>query len=161
MPDIKQILPGLARFTIPFPRDPRRVVNSFVLTAGRDAVLIDAAWDVPEAFEALEATLALGGLGPKDVRTVLITHLHPDHLGLAGRLSKLGAKIGYHPAEEMVMLPRLRRLKQFRGHTLLWERLNGAPPDNDPAITSLSVVEATLQDVPHPDLPLEGGETIY
>ena len=50
---VTDILPGLVRFTVPFPEDPRRKVNSYLFTAGREALLLDAAWDVPEAEEAL------------------------------------------------------------------------------------------------------------
>jgi glyoxylase-like metal-dependent hydrolase (beta-lactamase superfamily II) len=159
-PDVTQILPGLARFTIPFPKDPKRKVNSFVFTAGREALLLDASWDVPEALEGLEAALQLSGLGLAAVSAVVITHLHPDHLGLAGRLSSLGARVGYHPAEEMVLLTRFRRLEEFRAHTSLWERLNGYPKDADPVFSGIATVEGTLHEVPHPDLPLEGGETL-
>src|ERR687887_378219 len=120
------------RFTVPFPGDPKRHVHSYVITAGREALLLDAAWDVPEAEEALKATLERSGLGLEAVRTVVITHLHPDHLGLAGLLHKLGASVGYHPADVMVLLSRFRRLEEFREHILMWERLNGAPDDIEP-----------------------------
>lgn len=177
-PDVTQILPGLVRFTVPFPRVPEegqapdrsaagarrpetvRKVNSFLFSAGREALLLDAAWDVPEAVEGLEAALALSGLGLDGVRTVLITHLHPDHIGLAGRLRRLGARVGYHPAEAMVLLTRYRRLEEFQEHTVLWEELNGYPKQGGTPFANLSLLEGTLQDVPKPDLPLDGGETI-
>src|SRR5215210_9054818 len=91
-PNVTQILPGLARFTVPFPEEPRRNVNSFVFTAGADALLLDASWDVPDAREGLQAALALSGLKPASVSLVAITHLHPDHIGLAGRLRRHGAR---------------------------------------------------------------------
>ena len=159
-PNITQILPGLRRFTIPFPRDPRRNVNSFLFSVDGEALLLDASWDVPEALESLETALEQSGLGLEAVRTVLITHLHPDHLGLAGRLRKLGARVGYHPAEAMVLLTRFRRLAEFREHTLLWERLNGAPAEAESSFSNISGVEGSLGEAPHPDLPLEGGETV-
>jgi glyoxylase-like metal-dependent hydrolase (beta-lactamase superfamily II) len=158
--DIRQILPGLVRFTVPFPGDPRRNVNSFIFAAGGEALLLDASWDVPEALENLETALEGNGLGLQAIGTVVITHLHPDHLGLAGRLRALGARIGYHPAEAMVLLTRFQRLDEFREHTQLWERLNGYPADSESAFSGIAAVEGTLGEVPRPDLPLQGGETL-
>jgi glyoxylase-like metal-dependent hydrolase (beta-lactamase superfamily II) len=158
--DITHVLPRLVRFTVPFPGDPKRKVNSFLFMADREALLLDASWDVPEALDSLEAALKIGGLGMGSVRTVVITHLHPDHLGLASRLRSHGARIGYHPAEAMVMLTRFRRLDEFREHSRLWERLNGHPVDSESALSGIAAVEGTLSEVPHPDLPLEGGERL-
>lgn len=159
-PDVAQIRPGLTRFRIPFPNAPRRTVNSYVFTAGGEALLLDASWDVPEAWAGLEAALAPAGLGPEAVRTVVITHLHVDHLGLAARLRSMGARIAYHPAEEMVFLSRYQRLEEFRRDTELWERLNGAPEGAASAFAGIDAVADTLDVVPDPDLPLEGGETL-
>ena len=158
--DIAEILPGLTRFRIPFPNAPRRNVNSYVFTADGEALLLDAAWDVPESWEGLEAALATAGLGPKAVRTVVITHLHPDHLGLAARLRGLGARIAYHPAEEMVFLSRYQRLAEFRSDTELWERLNGTPEGAASSFAGIDAVADTLDVVPDPDMPLMGGETL-
>ena len=181
--EVTEILPGLVRFTVPFPpaadedrppakppapgtstpaarRETVRKVNSFVFTAGSDALLLDASWDVPDAREGLQAALALSRLKPAAVSLVAITHLHPDHIGLAGRLRRHGARVAYHPAEEMVLLSRFRRLDEFREHTMLWERLNGAPDDLVPTFSSIAAVEDTLSAVPHPDLPLAGDETL-
>jgi glyoxylase-like metal-dependent hydrolase (beta-lactamase superfamily II) len=159
-PDVSQVLPGLFRFIVPFPHDERRKVNSFLFVANGEALLLDASWNTPPALEALEATLALSGLGLEAVRTVVITHLHPDHLGLAGRLRRLGARIGYHPAEAVVLLTRYRRLAEFRAHSLFWERLNGSPIDEFPSPGNGERDDTSLREVPEPDLPLEGGERL-
>lgn len=157
---LNQILPGLVRFTIPFPQDPRRTVHSYLLASRGEALLLDAAWDVPDAAAALEAALAEHGLENSALRTVLITHLHPDHIGLAERLRARGARIGYHPAEEISLGFRYRRMEEFRQQTALWERMNGHPETAEPVFDSLAVVGDRLAGVPRPDLPLAGGETI-
>lgn len=157
---VAEILPGLLRFTVPFPDDPRRSVHSYVLVAGREALLVDAAWDTAGARAELVAALATRGLEPAAVRTVVITHLHVDHFGLAGHLRRLGARIGYHHADVMTLLCRYRRMDEFRAHSLYWERLNGYPDDNYPSLSSIEAVEHTLLDVPEPDLSLEGGEVL-
>ncbi|MFJ1597129.1 MBL fold metallo-hydrolase [Streptomyces sp. NPDC088261] len=44
-------------------------------------------------FAGLETLLARLGRTPADIRTVLLTHAHPDHTGLAERLRRAGAEI--------------------------------------------------------------------
>ncbi len=58
-------------------------VNVFALDDGDSWTLIDTAIGTPRAKAAMEAALA-GPLGGKPVRRVLVTHHHPDHIGLAG-----------------------------------------------------------------------------
>lgn len=77
-----------------------RYLLAYVLEIPDGLAFIDAGWPSEEAWQAL--TQALEGIGyrPKDVRTVLATHIHSDHYGLAGRLRDAsGAHIGMHPAD--------------------------------------------------------------
>jgi glyoxylase-like metal-dependent hydrolase (beta-lactamase superfamily II) len=46
---------------------------------------------------ALKAGLAKHGFQPKDITDVLLTHIHLDHAGAAGWLSRQGAHIHVHP----------------------------------------------------------------
>ena len=46
---------------------------------------------------ALQAGLAQYGLSPQDITDVLLTHIHLDHAGAAGWLSRQGARIHVHP----------------------------------------------------------------
>ncbi|MCC7105634.1 MAG: MBL fold metallo-hydrolase [Chloroflexi bacterium] len=154
------IQPDVVRFTVEFPDDPRRHVHSFLLFAGDEALLIDASWDTPEGHAALEAALATRGLGPEAVRTVLITHLHADHVGLAARLQRLGARILYHPGDEITMRSIYQHVEEFRGHTRVWEELNGGPPDLGLIMSRSPLISEKLKAVPEPDQRLRGGEVI-
>src|SRR5439155_12582671 len=46
-------------------------------------LLIDTGWNMPESFAALEQGLADHRVQWADIRTLLLTHLHPDHVGNA------------------------------------------------------------------------------
>ncbi|MBI2962224.1 MAG: MBL fold metallo-hydrolase [Deltaproteobacteria bacterium] len=67
--------------------------NQYLL-GGRRVTLIDAALGVGPNLDALRAELeAFGGV----VERILITHIHPDHLGGALELrAALGARLGMH-----------------------------------------------------------------
>ncbi len=53
------------------------------LIAGDPLTLVDTGIGTPEAMEALEAGLAQHGARVADVRQVVLTHKHADHIGLA------------------------------------------------------------------------------
>ncbi|WP_410871536.1 MBL fold metallo-hydrolase [Nocardia sp. A7] len=64
-------------------------VNMVLLREGRDLTLIDAGWYGDAAL--IEATIAALGHRPEDIRAVLLTHAHLDHVGA---LNHLQAKYG-------------------------------------------------------------------
>jgi glyoxylase-like metal-dependent hydrolase (beta-lactamase superfamily II) len=40
------------------------------------------------------------GIGWRDIRQIVLTHMHPDHMGMAARLLELtGAELAMHQAE--------------------------------------------------------------
>lgn len=68
------------------------------------AHLVDPGWDTAENLERIERALAKAGRSIADIATVVVTHHHPDHLGLAERLRRLtGARIVMSAAERRVL----------------------------------------------------------
>src|SRR5690606_13711462 len=57
-----------------------------------DAGLDDAAGDVA-SWDALVEQLHAQRIEPSEVRVVVLSHVHIDHAGLAGRWADLGARI--------------------------------------------------------------------
>ena len=52
------------------------------------------------AFEALRAAMAERRIEWRDIRQIVLTHMHPDHMGMAARLLELtGAELAMHRAE--------------------------------------------------------------
>ena len=105
LPPVEAVRPGLWSIPVPIPRSPLRYVSVYVLTlAGGGLGLVDAGWDSDEGWAALSAGLADVGASAADVRGVLVTHLHPDHLGLAARVREAsGAWVAMHPADADVV----------------------------------------------------------
>jgi glyoxylase-like metal-dependent hydrolase (beta-lactamase superfamily II) len=62
--------------------------------------VVDPGDDLDEGWALLLATLRELGKSVDDIATITVTHAHPDHLGMAGRLrSASGAPIGLHRLE--------------------------------------------------------------
>jgi glyoxylase-like metal-dependent hydrolase (beta-lactamase superfamily II) len=100
LPPVEQIRPGLWVVPVPIPMNSLRYVLVYVFATPQGAYLIDAGWNTDEAFDALGAGLEQAGFGMADVRGVMVTHIHPDHYGLAGRIRDASdAWVSLHPAD--------------------------------------------------------------
>lgn len=73
---------GWARMPVP---GPLKHVNIWVLKAPGGVTIVDTGLDIAPCREGWEALLA-GPLAGAKVNRILVTHFHPDHLGLAGWL---------------------------------------------------------------------------
>lgn len=89
--DVIEVAPGIlwARLPLPMKLDH---VNVYVLDDGDRWSVIDTGLDWKKARAAWEALLA-GPLAGKPVGRVILTHHHPDHIGLAGRFAEAGAEV--------------------------------------------------------------------
>ncbi|SDD05388.1 Glyoxylase, beta-lactamase superfamily II [Geodermatophilus telluris] len=100
VPPVEAVRPGL--WSVPVPMGgPLRWVNAYVLElAGGGLGLVDTGWGADESWDALCAGLTAIGGDVADVRGVLVTHLHFDHVGLAQRVREAsGAWVAMHPAD--------------------------------------------------------------
>ncbi|CAB4895981.1 MAG: MBL fold metallo-hydrolase [Actinobacteria bacterium] len=105
LPPVEKVRPGLWSIPVPIPNNPLRYVLVYVLELDDGVALVDAGWDTPEAWTALTDGLAVAGGSVTDVRAVVVTHIHPDHYGLAGRVREVsGAWVGLHP-HDAALLP--------------------------------------------------------
>ncbi|MBL3571317.1 MBL fold metallo-hydrolase [Rhodovulum visakhapatnamense] len=77
-----EIAEGVLWLRLPLP-PPLKHVNVFALDDGPGWTLVDTGLDT-ERTRAIWQTLLAGPLGGRPVRRVILTHHHPDHVGLAG-----------------------------------------------------------------------------
>ncbi len=104
MPPVEQLAGDLWSIPVPIPDNPLRYVSSYAFAAGDGLVLLDSGWDSEVSWQALVAGLEAIGSGARDVRGVLVSHMHLDHLGLAARLrAASGAWVAMHPADHAVI----------------------------------------------------------
>ncbi|MBB6351719.1 MBL fold metallo-hydrolase [Nonomuraea muscovyensis] len=100
VPEVERVRPGLWSIPVPIPVNPLRYVLVYALELPDGVAIVDAGWNTDEAYDALVAGLGVAGFAITDVKGVLVTHIHPDHYGLAGRVREMsGAWIALHPAD--------------------------------------------------------------
>ncbi|GIH96069.1 MBL fold metallo-hydrolase [Planobispora siamensis] len=106
-PEVERVRPGLWSIPVPLPAIPLRYVLVYALELPDGVAIVDAGWNTEEAYGALAAGLKIAGYEMTDVKAVLVTHIHPDHYGLAGRIREVsGAWIGLHPADSRLLRDR-------------------------------------------------------
>src|SRR4051794_34430658 len=86
LPPVERVRPGLWSIPVPLPNNSLRYVYVYAFETERGPYIVDAGWNTDEAYETLDSGLIQAGFAMKDVQGVLVTHIHPDHYGLAGRV---------------------------------------------------------------------------
>jgi glyoxylase-like metal-dependent hydrolase (beta-lactamase superfamily II) len=84
--ELIEVAGGLGWARLPVPGSLKHI-NIWVLDDGDGVAIVDTGLDIPPCREAWEALLA-GPLAGKSVTRLIVTHFHPDHLGLAGWLAE-------------------------------------------------------------------------
>ncbi len=85
----REVAPGVHWLRMPLPWALSHI-NLYALADGDDGLaVVDTAAQTPEALEAWQRLLGEGGdLAGARVSRVLITHMHPDHVGMVGWLAR-------------------------------------------------------------------------
>jgi glyoxylase-like metal-dependent hydrolase (beta-lactamase superfamily II) len=79
-----------------------QAIASYLIRDGDAVVLVESG--PGSTLAGLEAGLRTNGLSLADVTHVLLTHIHLDHAGAAGQLSRYGAQVYVHPLGASHML---------------------------------------------------------
>jgi glyoxylase-like metal-dependent hydrolase (beta-lactamase superfamily II) len=112
---------------IPF---PLRTVNVHVLTGSDGWALIDTGIGTPAARAAFWEGLQSLGLEIDALQAIVLSHQHPDHVGLSGELqSQSGAKVYMHPLDEAHIhrIPTGTMSERFK-HVSQFLQQHGLPP---------------------------------
>ncbi|MEU0369154.1 MBL fold metallo-hydrolase [Streptomyces sp. NPDC006283] len=95
---------GVRSLRVPIPDNPLGHTLVYLLDTDRGPVLVDTGWDDPTSWETLTAGLAACGTSAAQIHGVVVTHHHPDHHGLSGRVrEESGAWIAMHAADATVV----------------------------------------------------------
>jgi glyoxylase-like metal-dependent hydrolase (beta-lactamase superfamily II) len=84
---LREIAPGVNLLRMPLPFRLNHI-NLYLLEDSDGWTLVDCGLNRPEVLTLWQEVLA-GGLGGKPITRIVVTHLHPDHIGLANALQRL------------------------------------------------------------------------
>jgi glyoxylase-like metal-dependent hydrolase (beta-lactamase superfamily II) len=155
-----KIAPGLHRV------GKDSIINSYLVEEGGQITIVDAA--VPGLYNVIPAELAAMGRTVADVKALVLTHGHSDHIGFAERLRKThGTPIWVHELDAALARSEVPNPAKWRGPTRLgpllgflwWTMRHGGL--RLPKITAVSTYgDGTTLDVPgSPKVILVPGHT--
>ncbi len=157
----KEVLPGIFQFKVPIPNNPLGWVLPYLIPSDGGYTLVDCGWNTPEAFAALEEELRDVGATFDDIKTLLVTHVHPDHYGLAGRIKEVcDAEIVIHQRERDLIRSRYRQPEQLLERMATWLTENGVPDSEMSDLQQASMPARAFVSPVEPDSVLWGGETL-
>jgi len=89
---IETLTPNIHRIEIPLYGNPLKTVNSYVVQTDERTLIIDTAWNRPDALKALTDGLAELHVNP-ETADYFITHRHPDHYSLVTSIASVNSKV--------------------------------------------------------------------
>lgn len=97
IPDPQSLGNGIHLIPAPLPFKSPAWVNAYAIEAGDGLLLIDCGTDWEPGRTALRNGFETLGLDESAVHTLVVSHLHPDHVGMSSRLVReLGCRFVMH-----------------------------------------------------------------
>jgi glyoxylase-like metal-dependent hydrolase (beta-lactamase superfamily II) len=156
-----EIVPGFHLLKIPIPDNSLGFINAYLVKTDEGSLLVDTGWNTEEAFNSLEKQILDAGSSWADLRYIVITHVHPDHYGLAGRLAKLtSAELIIHAIERSFLDRRYVKYDSLVVEMDEWLRMNGAPDSIRSSMSSAGLAVLGLVTVSIPNRIVRGGERL-
>ncbi len=161
LPPVERVRPGLWSVPVPIPDNPLRYVLVYLLELDDGVAMVDAGWNTDVAWEALLDGLAQAGGSMTDVQAVVVTHIHPDHYGLAGRVREAsGAWVGLHPADAALLQGRYVDTDDLVERMVRLLAESGVPEDKRPDLARASMEIRSLVSMAEPDILLEDDQKL-
>jgi glyoxylase-like metal-dependent hydrolase (beta-lactamase superfamily II) len=133
--------PGVWAIHVVIPDNPLGSTIVHLLESDRGPVLVDTGWNHDDSWAELVDGVRAAGHDIADVYGVLVTHGHPDHHGLSGRVREAsGAWVAMHALDAAMITGQRNRHGS-------WLSTIGA------AFLHAGAGEDAFRDVPAPDTP--------
>jgi glyoxylase-like metal-dependent hydrolase (beta-lactamase superfamily II) len=158
---VEQVLPDVWRITVPLPF-ALRWANAYLLKGGKEWCLVDAGLATPDAEEVMLQGLAVAGITPADLSTIVLTHAHPDHIGLAGKFQQAsGASVLMFGPEGQRMLSIWSQQDSHAVEAVgIYYRRHGMPVEESALERDAIAATRRLVTIPRQVTPLEEGQQV-
>ncbi len=156
-----EILNGVHQIKTPAPESASWYTNVYVIEGSDGHILVDSGWDSQESLWALQEGIKAANLKLRDIKKVVITHIHPDHYGLSTKIKQIcGAQVAIHRIDADLIFPRYKDFADLVKKTEELLRQNGAPEDELPQLKEASLWMNKYVTPDLPEVKLEDGDTI-
>ncbi len=136
-------------------------VLPYMIRDGGETVLVDCGWNTDSAYSALEAGMQEHGSHPSEISRLVITHIHPDHYGMAGRLKQTSScNVMMHEKDADAITERYFAPKSLTDQMARFMHMNGVPTMESPAMSMGSMGMLGMVAAVPPDTQFQGGEIL-
>jgi len=151
---------GVSIIILPLPFRAPPSVNAYVIEGSEGLLLIDCGVDWAEGYEALTKGLAAVGLEPAGIHTLVVSHLHPDHVGMAPRLVReWGVKTVMH-SRAASLVDRYNDTAGFVSRTTALSHRHGVPPAHHDAFIDVGLRPDWMPSIDPPDQVVDDGDRL-
>ena len=156
-----KITENIFQMRIPIPDNPLKIINSYLIKSDEGSILVDTGWNTEEAFTSLFSQMESHSVSFSDLKYIFMTHIHPDHYGLVGRLEKFtDAKLIIHELDKAILNARYIQTDDLVDDMTEWLKINGVPKAEQTSFSHASLKMLGYVDVAIPDIVVSGGEKI-
>jgi len=132
-----------------------------VIEGGDGHIVVDSGWDSQESLWALQEGMKAAYLKLRDIKEVVITHIHPDHYGLSSKIRQIcGAQVAIHRIDADFISLRYKDFSDLIEKTEDLLRQNGVPQDELSQLKEASLWMNRYVTPDPPDVMLEDGDVI-
>ncbi|MGE0880329.1 MAG: MBL fold metallo-hydrolase [Acidimicrobiia bacterium] len=159
LPPVERLRPGLWSIPVPIPNNSLRYVYVYAMETDKGLYIVDVGWNTDDVYDALVAGLKTAGFSITDIKGMLVTHIHADHYGLAGRVREAsGAWIALHEADAKLLQERYVEPDELIGRITHMMKRTGAPAEDVATLPTASMPVRPFVDVAIPDILLADGD---
>ncbi|MGA7269676.1 MAG: MBL fold metallo-hydrolase, partial [Acidimicrobiia bacterium] len=160
VPDPRTLGDGIHLIPAPLPFDTPAWVNCYAIEAGDSIVLIDCGCDWEPGRMALHQGLAAVGLAGAPLQSLVVSHLHPDHVGMAGRVVReTGARFVMHRRAAR-LVDRYNDTPGLIERNLALAARHGVPSPQARALSDMGPRPDYMPLIDPPDLVVDDGDTL-
>ncbi|MBI2830930.1 MAG: MBL fold metallo-hydrolase [Chloroflexi bacterium] len=156
-----EIIPGIYMIRLILPDSGVGSINVFLVKGADGYLMVDTGWNMDKVFDSFKAQLTELKIDIKDIKQLVVTHIHPDHMGLAGTLQQLvGAKLAVHYLESALIYSRYKNMDNLLANVRRLLHTHGVPEERVSELQMASTAAAKYVASARPDIALYDGNTI-
>ena len=123
-----ELFKGINQIKVPLPKVGMDSINVYIIEGANGNLMIDTGWNTAESFNELAKEMKASGFAMKDITQIVVTHVHPDHFGLAGKIADLtGASVMISEIENNLLDSRYLHPENLLKQLSAFLKSNGVP----------------------------------
>lgn len=159
-PSVRRLGHGISTIPAPLPFASPRWVNVYLIDDADGVTMIDCGVDWEPGHQAITDGLAVLGIDASSIHTLIVSHLHPDHVGMAPRLQReWGVSLLMH-RKAATLYQRYNDTPGLAARTTRLADLHGVPTELKQAFADLGTRPDFMPRMSPPDVVVDDGDVI-